>query len=131
MIFLIFFSFACFFSLPFYCFFLASPYHIHTSVSFIPKVFFFLPLNPSLYLFLIMGFPHILIFRLFLSNIWCLLPSHSSWGTSSCPAPDDTFPLTEMLLSHLALSPHALFTLQHWLSPTTCLGISLPRVWIL
>lgn len=50
-----------------------------------------------------MGFPHILIFHLFLSNKRCLLPSLSSWGPSSCPAPVDTFPLTEMLLSHLAL----------------------------
>lgn len=106
-------------------------YHVNFSVSFIPNVSFFLPLNPFFYLFLIRGFPYILILHLFLPNIWCLPPSHSWWGPSSCSASEDMFTLTEMLFSHLALSPLALFTLQHRLSLTRCLAVSLPRVWIL
>lgn len=76
------FSFVCFFSLHSIVSFSLFPTTFNLLYSLSPKHSFSCHWSPfiSLYLFSIMGFPHVLISNLFLSNIWCLLTSHSSWG---------------------------------------------------
>lgn len=106
--------FSCFF------FFLFFSYHVIFSLSFIPKVSFF-PAIESLPLSLshqeISLHPNLTSFP----TQHMVSPTLSFlMGPSSCSASEDTFALAETLFSHPALSPLALFTLQHRLSLTTC-----------
>lgn len=110
------FSFVCFFSLHSIVSFSLFPttFNLLYSLFFIPKAFFFLPLKPfylplSLSHYGISPCPNLQSFPI--QHMVSPNLSFLMGVPSFCPAPEDTFPLTEMLLSHLAFSPFALFTL--------------------